>query len=71
MLTVHHLTKSFDTQPLFENVTFSYDGNSSDPVLKGEDMNRRVIDLLNQARERGLGAISQYMIHHQKWKTRI
>ena len=23
MLTVHHLTKSFETQPLFENVTFS------------------------------------------------
>ena len=27
-------------------------------------MNKRVIDLLNQARSRELGAISQYMIHH-------
>jgi bacterioferritin (cytochrome b1) len=27
-------------------------------------MNKKVIDLLNQARERELGAISQYMIHH-------
>jgi len=27
-------------------------------------MNMRVIDLLNQARSRELGAISQYMIHH-------
>lgn len=27
-------------------------------------MNTRVIDLLNQARSRELGAISQYMIHH-------
>jgi bacterioferritin len=27
-------------------------------------MNKKVIDLLNQARARELGAISQYMIHH-------
>ena len=27
-------------------------------------MNKKVIDLLNQAREREIGAISQYMIHH-------
>ncbi|RPJ05017.1 MAG: bacterioferritin, partial [Deltaproteobacteria bacterium] len=27
-------------------------------------MNKKVIDLLNQARERELGAISQYMVHH-------
>ena len=27
-------------------------------------MNQKVIDLLNQAREREIGAISQYMIHH-------
>ena len=27
-------------------------------------MNNKVIDLLNQAREREIGAISQYMIHH-------
>lgn len=29
-------------------------------------MNMRVIDLLNQARARELGAISQYMIHHHE-----
>ena len=27
-------------------------------------MNKKVIDLLNQGRERELGAISQYMVHH-------
>lgn len=27
-------------------------------------MNKKVIDLLNQARSRELGAISQYMVHH-------
>jgi bacterioferritin (cytochrome b1) len=27
-------------------------------------MNRKVFDLLNQAREREIGTISQYMIHH-------
>ena len=27
-------------------------------------MNRKVIDLLNQARSRELLAISQYMVHH-------
>ncbi|OGP89449.1 MAG: hypothetical protein A2157_13365 [Deltaproteobacteria bacterium RBG_16_47_11] len=32
--------------------------------MKGEVMNKKVIDLLNQAREKELGAISQYMIHH-------
>jgi bacterioferritin len=32
--------------------------------VKGGVMNKRVIELLNQARARELGAISQYMIHH-------
>ncbi len=33
-------------------------------------MNMRVIELLNQARSRELGAISQYMIHHYELKDK-
>jgi bacterioferritin len=33
-------------------------------------MNMRVIDLLNQARSRELGAISQYMIHYYELKDK-